>query len=234
MSCKNVVLLPSLGRPASDFDDLCDVLAMHGYAALAIDPTESFVGIPTLHDLAADVVQKVSDRGINEFHLVGHAFGNRLARMVTADFSPRVASLTLLACGGYIEIEKSIAESLTACFDPTVSTEDLLAHVSRAFFAPGNDATVWLTGWSAHVAAYQRRALEATPRHEWWDAVASRVLVVQAMQDALAVPRNSEIYVEAHQDVATLARLEGAGHAMLPEQPARIGLLLTEFLDSVQ
>ena len=229
----NVVLLPSLGRPASDFDDLCGVLAMHGYEALAIDPTESFVGAPTLHDLASDVVQKASDQGIYEFHLVGHAFGNRLARMVTADFSSRVASLTLLACGGYIEIEKSIAESLTACFDPTVSTEDLLAHVSRAFFAPGNDATVWLTGWNAQVAAYQRRALEATPRHEWWDAVASRVLVVQAMQDVLAIPRNSEIYIDAHQDVATLARLEGAGHAMLPEQPARIGLLLTEFLDSV-
>jgi hypothetical protein len=69
VSCNNVVLLPSLGRPASDFDDLCDVLAMHGYAALAIDPTESFVGTPTLHDLAADVVQKVSDRGLSLIHI---------------------------------------------------------------------------------------------------------------------------------------------------------------------
>lgn len=47
------------------------------------------------------------------------------------------------------------------------------------------------------------------------------------------MPRHTEIDIEAHQDAATLARFEGVGHAMLSEQPARIGQLLTGFLDSV-
>ena len=94
---EDVVLIPSLGRPASDFDLLSQSIRKSGYRAFAIDPRPEFPGQPNLHDLARDTVQQLDDLGLTNFHLVGHAFGNRLSRCITADYADRVLSLTLLA-----------------------------------------------------------------------------------------------------------------------------------------
>jgi pimeloyl-ACP methyl ester carboxylesterase len=96
---ETVVLIPSLGRPASDFDLLRHALIEEGFNAVGIDPRPTFPGKPTLHDLAADTVAQLDALQIEQFHLVGHAFGNRLSRCITADFNHRVKSLTLLAAG---------------------------------------------------------------------------------------------------------------------------------------
>ena len=226
----DVVMLASLGRPASDFDDLADRLRDGGLTAHPFDPPPSWDGEPTLHDLAGGVIAEMDRLGIECAHIIGHAFGNRLARTVTADHPSRVATLTLLAAGGYVPIEPSIGASLLACFDESLSAAEHLTHVSRAFFAPGNDARVWADGWMSAVAAYQRPAIERTPRTDWWDAVADRVFVIQALQDVIAVPENGRRYVREHINCAELVEIDGAGHAMLPEQPRIIAEAVLRFL----
>lgn len=223
-------MIPSLGRPASDFDDLARQLRAEGFTTLAVDPPRTLPGTPTLHDLARHVVGVVDAAGLGRFHLVGHAFGNRLSRMVTRDHPERVSSLTLLAAGGYVEMEKSILQSLLACFDEGLSDEEHMRHVAEVFFAPGNDATVWRDGWMRDVMILQQQALGRVERSEWWDAEAPRVLVIQALQDRIAPVGNGEKYASDHPDVTTLVSIDGAGHAMLPEKPDEIASTLIEFL----
>jgi pimeloyl-ACP methyl ester carboxylesterase len=228
---RDVVLLPSLGRGASDFDGLAGRLLEAGYRPLALDPPDRVPPGADLHDLAAIAVQQMDEPGLGPVHLVGHAFGNRLARTVTADSPGRVRSLTLLAAGGHVDMEPDVARSLFACFDESLPAGEHLEHVRRAFFAPGNDPVVWRGGWLPAVAAGQRRAVEGTDRAEWWDATAADVLVVQALQDAVAVPENGRRYCRDHPDITTLVEIDGAGHAMLPEQPDAIADALITFLD---
>src|SRR5690606_19493524 len=100
-----VVLLPSLGRGASDFDDLATRLADAGYTAAAIDPRGAgescgaAYGL-TLHHYAADVAAVIEACGDGPAHVVGHAFGNRVARCLAADRPVLVRSVTLIASGG--------------------------------------------------------------------------------------------------------------------------------------
>jgi pimeloyl-ACP methyl ester carboxylesterase len=227
---ETVVLLPSLGRPASDFDELCTLLRTAGFHTLSIDPPRSLPGEPTLHDLAQYVIASIDIAEIASFHLVGHAFGNRLARMVTTDYPDRVLSLTLLAAGGHVEMERDILQSLIACYDETLSDEMHMHHVSRAFFAEGNNAEVWREGWMPDVMRLQQAALSRVDRTEWWDAVAPRVLVVQALQDVIAPVGNGQKYASDHPAITTLVDIDAAGHAMLPEQPEAISAALISFL----
>lgn len=227
---ESVVLIPSLGRPASDFDALSQLLRDARFHVIPIDPRPTFSGNPTLHDLAADTVSQIDALGIGKFHLIGHAFGNRLSRCITADFNHRVLSLTLLAAGGLVEPEERFLHALMNCFDMSLSDEEHLLNVQTAFFAEGNDASVWRDGWMPEVMMYQAGAVGRTPREEWWNASVDRVLVVQALQDAIAPVGNGRRYVAESARHAALVEIDGAGHAMLPEQPDAIAHAVIQFL----
>lgn len=161
-----VVMLPSLGRPASDFDRLASDLRAAGFEPLPLEPPRSLTDQPTLHDLAAVVLAELDRRELDRVHLIGHAFGQRLARCVVADAPHRVASLVMLAAGGLVHMEPTIAASLMACFDDTLSAEEHLHHVRTVFFADGNDPTVWTDGWMRNVALLQSGAVQRTPPGE--------------------------------------------------------------------
>jgi len=233
VSSRDVVLLPSLGRGASDFDDLGRSLVAAGYTPWAYEPPPTMPSHSSLVDLASDVLTWATSCGLTTFHIAGHAFGNRLARMVTTVAPERVISLTLLAAGGYVPMDNDVLASLLGVFDDQVSADEHLRRVDHAFFAPGNDARVWEHGWSATVASYQREALERVDVSLWWDAVAPRVLVVQGLNDVVAVPENGRRYVDDHPDVARLVEIESAGHALIVEQPEAVAHAVVEFLREV-
>lgn len=225
-----VVLLPSLGRRAADFDGLVAALHAAGFDAHALDPPAVMPMGVTLHDLSHGVVDVFDEHGWDRVHLIGHAFGQRLARCIVADHSRRVATLTMLAGGGLVRIDPEIVRSLAACFDQSLSPEEHLRHVARVFFAPGNDPTVWVGGWLPATAELQRAAVRATPLGEWSSAAASRVLVVQGLQDVCAVPENGRRYFAMHPGRTTLVEIDGAGHALLPERPAEVAEAVIAFL----
>ena len=229
----DVVLLPSLGRPAADFSDLVHRLESHGYTTHPMEPPPTVPPGVYLHDVADDLVALLGDEGVTTFHIIGHAFGNRLARVVTSDFPDQVASLTLLAAGGYVPGRADAMESLVACFDTSLPQAERLRHVGRAFFSPGHDPSVWATGWMPAVAAWQAEALAATSEEDWWDAVAPRVLVIQGIEDAVAPPENGRRYVSDHKDVAQLVEIRNAGHALIVEQPELVGESVVSFLLAV-
>ncbi len=241
-----VVLVPSLGRAGSDFADLASRLAAAGQRSVAVDPPGLLRGDwssrpahpplpaePDLHDLAAAVAAVIEAHGPDPAHLVGHALGNRVARCLAADRPDLVASLTLLAAGGLVDPEPGVWEALAGCFVLEAPLERRRADVARAFFADPTGADAWLDGWYPAIAAMQRAAVARTDRDDWWHAVAPRVLVVQGLQDQVAIPANGRAYVDALVSDGVDVRLvevDGAGHALLPEQPAAVADALVDFL----
>lgn len=234
-----VVLVPSLGRTGADFLAVAATLADAGFRAVAVDPRGldgNGLDEPlTLHDLAADVAAVAEEvAGGGPVHLVGHALGNRICRCLATDRPELVRSLTLLAAGGLVEPEPEVWVALAGCFDLDRDPDAHLADVAAAFFADPASAEVWRDGWWPAVAAAQRAAVAATDRSDWWSARAPAVLVVQGLQDRVAVPENGRRYVAECGAIARLVGIDGAGHALLPEQPDAIAAALIGFLGEVE
>src|SRR6267142_1765945 len=106
-----VVLLANAGCSTGYFDQLACVLAIGGFQSISINmrgvggSCGSLDGT-TLHDLAGDVAGVIKAIGCGPAHLVGHAFGNRIARCLAVDQPPLVRSVTLLAAGGLISLSR--------------------------------------------------------------------------------------------------------------------------------
>jgi pimeloyl-ACP methyl ester carboxylesterase len=227
-----VALIASLGRGADDFLDLAARLAAAGFRAIALEPrgvgeSSSRLKGATMADLAEDVIAVIQALADGPATVVGHAFGNRVARMVATIRPDVVESVVLLACGGLVPPAPAVAAALVSVFDASVEPAAHLDVVARAFFAPGNDPSAWEGGWHAPTALAQGAATENTPVEEWWMAGQADVLVIQPAQDVVAVPQNATKLVGMLGERATMVTIPNAGHALLPEQPV---LVATEIL----
>lgn len=232
-----VVLLPSLGRGASDFDDLAARLAAAGYRTAAVNPrgiggSDGPVA-SSLADYARDVFEAIKALQSRSGHadakpvvLIGHAYGNRLARAVAAQFPAAVSSLILLASGGQVAMSPAVAKALYSVFDPALSPQAHIDAVRTAFFAPGNDPEVWRDGWYGAVAMQQQNAVRNSPSESWSDGGQAPIYIIQAADDVVASPANAEALRAAHPERVQVEILGNAGHAMLPEQPERLAQLV--------
>lgn len=232
-----VVLLPSLGRSASDFDDLSLRIAAAGFQTAAINPrgigTSKGPAAHSLADYARDVFEAINalqtGRGKGPFKpavLIGHAYGNRLARAVASQYPEAVSSLILLASGGQVAMAPAVAKALFDVFDTSLSPEAHLTAVKTAFFAPGNDPQVWYDGWYGAVAMQQQAAIKNSSAETWSEGGRAPIYIIQAAQDLVAPPANAEALRAAHPDRVEIAILENAGHAMLPERPEGLAQLV--------
>ncbi|MEE2769422.1 MAG: alpha/beta hydrolase [Actinomycetota bacterium] len=231
----SVVMIPSLGRGASDFDDLAGRLAVAGYRVLCPEPrgiggsTGTLAGL-TMADLADDVAAVIEDKSEGAVTLVGHAFGNRVARMTATEHAGLVDRVALLCCGGLVPPAPEIHAALVKVFDSERSDAEHLEAVRRAFFAAGNDPTVWADGWHGIVATAQGAANTGTPASHWWAGGGRELLVVQPVDDVLAVAENARQIVDEFGDRAILVLVPEAGHALLPEQPEAVAKALLDWL----
>ncbi|MEL6829585.1 MAG: alpha/beta hydrolase, partial [Pseudomonadota bacterium] len=74
-------------------------------------------------------------------------------------------------------------------------------------------------------------ATRAVNSQEWWPAGGKPMLVIAAMQDTIAPPEHTVDLLEAaFPDTVTAARIDRAGHALLPEQPEQIESALKTWL----
>src|SRR6267142_706346 len=95
-----IVLLPSLGRGAEDFDPIAEKLAAAGFRVLRPQPRgigQSFgpmTGID-LHDYANDVAAVIEYADAGHAFVVGHAFGNRVARLLATVRPDLVSAVSL-------------------------------------------------------------------------------------------------------------------------------------------
>jgi len=231
----SVLMIPSLGRPASDFDDLSRRLVAAGFTAVCPDPrgisksTGPMDGL-TLHDLAADTAAVIEALGGKPVIVVGHAFGQRVGRMLAADRPELVRAMAMVAAGGRAPMKPGAQEALMGCFRLDRPDAERLADVKFAFFAPGHDPSVWRDGWYPDAAKAQIAATRATPVEGWWNAGSSTpLLVIQGLQDTVAPPENGRMMKAELGDRVELLEIDGAGHALLPEQPEKIAAAVIAF-----
>jgi pimeloyl-ACP methyl ester carboxylesterase len=233
-----VVYLASLGRPVRDLDLLSVTAKSHGWTSVKVElpgvaPSPLPLAGCDLHAIAAAVAGVIENAAGKEAGavVVGHAFGNRVARCVAADRPDLVRGLVLLGCGGRFPGDDEARAALRRCFDVTASSEEHLRDVATAFFAPGNDPAVWNDGWHPEAADAQAAAVAATPTEDWWlPPEPIRVLALVGAEDRIAPPANAAALVDALGERGRLVVLHGAGHALVPEQGPRVAAEFAEFL----
>ncbi|TAA09715.1 alpha/beta hydrolase [Pseudoxanthomonas winnipegensis] len=222
-----IVLLPSLGRDSLDYDPIAEGLAAKGYQVLRPQPRGlgdsrgPMEGI-TLADLADDVACTIDQAGKAPAIVVGHAYGNWVARMLAARHPQSVRGVVVAAAAAKT-YPKSLSASIIRIADPKTSREDRLKELQATFFAPGNDASVWLDGWHPEVRTSQRNASDATPKALWWSAGGKVPLLdLQAESDPfMPADRRQELREELGPRVSVVT-IPGASHALLPEQPQQV------------
>ena len=230
-----VLLIPSLGRGAADFADVCSLLAADGLRCLAMNPRGIADSSPalegaTLFDYASDAVSVIDAASAPSAHVVGHAFGNRIARCVASRWEDRVDSVVLLAAGGFLAPEEEARQAmLTLLGSETLDEAEVDACLATALFAPGSDPTPWRDGWYRRTAGQQIAAAKATDTEQWWRGGRAPLLVVQALADRMALPGNGRKLV-AERANSELVEIAAAGHAMLPEVPAEVAARISFFV----
>src|SRR4051794_5571293 len=215
-----IVLLPGMGRPASDLDAFAELLVQAGDRVLQPDPrglgSEGTLHGLTLHDLAADVATVIESAG-RPAVVIGHGFGNRIARMLAADRPELVRAVVLLGCSGLVQPTPDTAEAirLAQAEDTDPVTRERAAK--DAWFGPGRNATVWLSGWSQPLMKASHEAAAATDTASWWTAGDAPVVIVQGLADVAAPPENGRRLKQQIGDRAVLVELDGLGHALVVE-----------------
>lgn len=221
-----IVLLPSLGRGAEDFDAIAARLAAAGFRVLQPQPrgigrsVGPMSGID-LHDFANDVAAVIEHAANGPAFVVGHAFGNRVARLLATVRPDLVRAVSLVAANvGKDPSPPNVRAAIRTSADPDAPRAERLEALRFAFFAPGNDARAWLSGWHPEVLAAERIAGDRTPRGEDYAAGLAPVLYLQPDHDPLAHVGNAEEYKRALGDRITVVVIPHASHAAIAEQPA--------------
>ncbi len=218
-----IVLLPSLGRGAADFDAIAERLAAASFRVLRPQPRGigqsrgPMAGID-LHTYAADIAAVIEYDGGGPAFVVGHAFGNRVARMLAVDRPDLVRAVSLVAANvGHAPSPPVVREAIKASANPSLPDAERLQALQFAFFAPGNDARGWLTGWHPAVLAAQRVAGDRTSREEDYAAGNVPILYLQPDHDPLAHVEDAHEFKRALGDRVTVTVIQNCSHAAIVE-----------------
>ena len=231
-----IVLLANAGCSAGYFDNLAHALAVRGFEAIAINMRgvgESCGSLDgtTLHDLAVDVAEVLEAMDCGPAHLVGHAFGNRVARCLAADRPSLVRSVTVLAAGGLIGPATPLGAGFRNATEVKMNGSDCVTVLGARWLSPASDPKIlaqvecWPAVHLAHLATSRGVALE-----DWWGAGTAPLLVIQGLDDIAAPPGNGHALREQFGERVRVIDLPRAGHFMLLEQPEAVTRAVTEFV----
>jgi pimeloyl-ACP methyl ester carboxylesterase len=235
-----VVLLANAGCSTGYFDDLARVLAAGGLQAISVNmrgtgaSRGSLDGI-SLHDLAVDAAEVLQAMDCGPAHLVGHAFGNRVARCLAADRPSVVRSVTLLAAGGLIGPSIPLGNPFRSATEAKMSGSDCVTVLGARWLSPASDPKIlahvdcWPAVHLAHLATSQGVALD-----EWWGAGTAPLLVIQGLDDEAAPPSNGHALREQFGERVRVIDLPRAGHFLPSEQPEAVTRAVAEFVGATQ
>jgi pimeloyl-ACP methyl ester carboxylesterase len=223
-----IVLLPSLGRDGhEDYDDCAAALVRRGWRVLRPQPrgvgaSRGPMDGVLLPALADDIAEVVRQQGGGRAVLVGHAYGNYVARM-TAVAHPQVVRCVVLAAAAARRPAPEVAAAPGIAGNLALPDEERLAALRLAFFAPGHDARAWLHGWYPRTQAMQAASSRgAVGRDVWWHAGSAPLLELIPDHDPFK-PRAAwhELQDEFGARVSVRV-IEGASHALFPERPHEV------------
>jgi pimeloyl-ACP methyl ester carboxylesterase len=236
-----IVMLPSRGRGAEDFDDVAGELVKAGFrvlrpqprgAALSLGPMQNL----TLHDLAHDVAAVIRNAGDGgPAIIVGHAFGSWVARMTAIDHPELVRGVVMAAAAakaypaGFAGA-KELSEAVRKSGDFTLPTSERLRYLRVAFFAPNSDARTWLQGWHPAADVIQLAAGRATEQSEWWSGGTVPLLDLQGELDPFKPRAMSNEMRDEFGERVSVVVIPNASHALMPEQPDAVAAAILAWI----
>ena len=231
-----VMLLANAGCSTGYFDDLARMLAIRGFQAVSINMrgvagSRGSLDAATLHDLAGDVADIIEAIGGGPVHLVGHAFGNRIARCLAVDRPPLVRSVTLLAAGGLIGPSTALGTPFRNATQAKMNGSDCVTMLGARWLSPASDPRIlervecWPAVHIAHLATCRNVPLE-----DWCSAGTAPLLAIQGLDDESAPPGNGHALREQLGERVRVVDLPHAGHFLLLEQPEPVAQAVFEFL----
>jgi pimeloyl-ACP methyl ester carboxylesterase len=242
-----IVILPSLGRGAEDYNVVAAQLAKDGFRVLRPEPrgigasTGPMTSL-TLHDFAADIAAVIEHERNGPALVVGHAYGHFVARTLATDRPDLVRGVVLAAASagkvppGVHEpsVAPEVREAIEKSGDLSLPDADRLRYLQFAFFAQGHDPHVWLTGWHPETEKAENAASRATPVDEWFACGSARILDLQAKNDAVAPRKFAGVLKAALGGRVTVVVIPNAGHAFVPEQPEAMANAIATFAHTLQ
>jgi pimeloyl-ACP methyl ester carboxylesterase len=219
--------LPSLGRDSEEFDPVAEQLAAAGFRVLRPQPrgfgrsTGPLENVD-LHDLARDLSAVIESENAGPAILAGHAFGHFVAKMTATDF-PQLARGVVLIGAAEKNPDPEVRRSVAIATDPDQPEAERLKHLQIVFFAPGNDARIWLTGFHSAVRQHEAAARDTPPQLEYWAAGTAPILDIQGADDPYRPPDSrNELVEEFGAGRVTTVLVPHAAHAVIVEQPSAV------------
>lgn len=233
-----LIMLPSLGRDGyEDFDAVAELLAPH---MTVLRPQPRGIGQSggplegvSLHDMADDIAAVIRALAGGRAVVLGHAFGNFVARMTAADHPGLVRGVVLAAAAA---AASQYASEIAACprlaGNLALPDEERLAALRLGFFAPGHDPRPWLHGWYPATQRMQAdcREKQGVARSEWWGAGQARLLeIIPALDPFKPRDKWGELAAELGPRVERRI-IAGASHALFPERSREVAWAIREWL----
>ncbi len=223
-----IVILPSLGRDGyEDYDAVASALVGKGFRVLRPQPrgiggsTGPMDGV-LLPALARDIAEVVRQQGGSRAVIVGHAYGNFVARM-TAVAHPEAVRGVVLAGAQAKTVAPNIQKAPGIAGNLALPDEERLAALRLGFFAPGHDATIWLHGWYPATQKMQAASSRgAVTRDVWWHAGTAPLLELIPDRDPFKPREQWNQLRDEFGERITVKVIEGASHALFPEQPQAV------------
>jgi pimeloyl-ACP methyl ester carboxylesterase len=229
-----IVLLPSRGRDSEDYDEVAAGLAQEGFRVLRPQPRGMHASRGplkdiSLHDLARDVATVIERENAGPAVIVGHAYGNWVARMAAVDH-PKLVRGVVLAAAAAKKFPPRLSTLVSKSGDTSLPDAERIAYMQEIFFAPGSDPKVWLHGWWAEASEAQRVAAANVKQSDWWAAGTVPLLDLQAGSDPFKPKGTENELKDEFPDRVTVAIIPNASHALLPEQPAAVVKAIAEWV----
>jgi len=221
-----IALLPSRGRDSEDYDEVAAGLAKAGFRVLRPQPRGMHAskgplkGI-TLHDLARDIATVIERENAGPAVIVGHAYGNWVARMTAVDH-PKLVRGVVLAAAAAKTFPPRLSQLVSKSADMSLPEAERIAYMQEIFFASGNDPKIWLKGWWAEASEGQRVAAANVKQSDWWAAGNVPLFDLQAGIDPFKPAESRNELKDEFPGRVTVAVIPNASHALLPEQPEAV------------
>jgi pimeloyl-ACP methyl ester carboxylesterase len=231
-----VVLLANAGCSTGYFEDLARALAARGFQTISVNmrgvgESRGSLDGAILHELAVDVAEVLEAMDSGPAHLVGHAFGNRVARCLAADQPSLVRSVTVLAAGGLIGAATPLGTGFRNATEVKMNGSDCVTVLGARWLSPASDPKIlaqvecWPAVHLAHLATSRGVALE-----DWWGAGTAPLLVIQGLDDIAAPPGNGHALREQFGERVRVIDLPRTGHFLVLEQPEAVTRAVAEFV----
>jgi pimeloyl-ACP methyl ester carboxylesterase len=235
-----IVMLPARGVGPFELEPVAERLVGAGFRVVLPEPrgygeSAGPLNGVTMNDLAADVARAIETAGGMPVVVVGHAFGNRVGRMLAQDRPDLVRAIVLIAAGGKFPPKPEIAPNLKTWLDESLPPERRTAAAKAAFFGPRSNPTpedAMLDGISRDASKVQASAAESPlfPLQSWWPGGKSPMLVIQGLADVWAPVENGRSLKADYPDRVTLVELPEVGHFMARERPDLVAEAIVSFV----